>query len=293
MNSKKEAYVPDNSKEIHKRFDHLIPFKNIVVPVEHRSQKNNEHSLRCFKKRFQKNEDGTKNFDLPKKRCKSPVVEGYLFCRRHGGQNYPVAVNKFDEELKPATSSTAKMYRGIYDAEMGNLMEVFLNDPQILDLKPELAQLRTIVMNYIKIATQPPEASNSARFLAIVKNTIEDDILTKGEKYKKILDLAESMTTLGSGKFIDRVNRCMDNIGKVIDRIHKYETKDDFMLTIDGVKLMLRAIVDLLDTNVKDEDIKNKIKESLTKLSIETKGNLALYKKSTFAQPVIDAKVMD
>ncbi len=291
MKKVKEVAIPDNSKDINKMFGHLKPFKDIVVPVEHRSNINNLHSLRCFKKRYQKNEDGTKNFELPKIRCKKGVVEGYLFCNRHGGQNYPVTVNKLDNELRPLTSSTAKMYRGIYEAEMGNLMEVFLNDPQILDLKPELSQLRTILINYMKIASRPPEASSSAKFLSIVKNILNDETTTSGEKYKGIIDLSESMVTLGSGKFIDRVNRCVENIAKVIERIHKYETKDDFMLTIDGMKLMLRAIVDLLDKNVKDEETKNSIKEALTKLSIETKGDISLYKRAN--RSVVDAEIIE
>jgi len=286
MAKTKDVAIPSNKDEIKRRFEHLTPYKLVEIPKEHRYKKSSVHSLRCFKKIFQRDEDGNKDKSLPKRRCKKHVVEGYLYCITHGGKvNLPVKLN----EERP---TTAHIYKKVYDAEMGDLLESFLNDPKLLDLKPDLANLRVILNNYIKKLLEPPKYGTIHNFMQQTREILIEEEKTEEWKYNKIVELVESQNNIHSGKAIDRINRCVENIGKQIERIHKYETNDDFLLTPDGIKILLRAMVELLDSNIVDEELKKRIRDGLLKLSVETKGDITKYE-SHHQEKTIDAELVE
>lgn len=280
---KKDVAIPSKKEEVEKRFGYLKGYKFIEVPKEHRYKKDSVHSLRCFKKVWQRDEEGNVDKSLPKRRCKKHVVEGYLYCENHGGKkNLPVPI---DLEKK----TTAQIYKKVYDADMGDLLECFLNDPKLLDLKPDLANLRVILNNYIKKLLEPPKYGTVQHFMNQVREILIEEEKTEDWKYKKIVELVESQNSIHNGKAIDRINRCVENIGKQIERIHKYETNEDFLLTPDGIKILLRAMVELMDSNIADGDVKKKIRDGLLMLSVETKGDISRYQ----SKDIIDAETVD
>lgn len=281
----KSEQIPRNVDVLKKMFGHLIPFDVVEVPIEHRKNKKNPHSLRCFKMRFQKDLEGNRLKDLPRVRCKNHVEKGYLFCKWHGGvvkRNLPAVV-----EIEKR--SITQVYRQIYDAEMGDLLESFLNDPKILDLKPDLANLRLILNNYIKKLLEPPTAHGVRDFMHKVGTIIIDDDLSEEKKFDKIAKMVESVNTLTNGRCIDRINRCVEQIGKIVDRIHKAETNENFLMTPDGLKLFLRALTEVLDKNIGDDAIKKLIRQELLTVSVETKGDVTRY---NFRENPVDAEIV-
>lgn len=286
----RDSKILGDSKTIHETYEHLIPYKNIEVPEEHRSTTSNPHSLRCFKMKFQRNEKGDKLFSLPKVRCRKSVVEGYLYCKHHGGKTQLLRRNPSTGEVQ--MSQTAEIYRNVYDAEMGNLMEAFLNDPKMLDLKPELANLRLIMNNYIKKLLKPPTAHSMGDAMRRIRDELINEETNEETKFNKIMEICEGMTTITNGKAIDRISRCIDAVGRTMDRIYKYETNREFVLTPEGLKLLLRAMVDLLDKNISDDTLKEKIKEDLLGLSVKTNGDISKYSTVREKDKVIDAEVI-
>jgi len=266
--------IPSNTVEVKKLFGHLIPYNFIEIPKEHRWRPNRPHSLRCFKKVWQRDEEHNPIKTLPRVRCKRHVAEGYLYCTKHGG-NYKNLPAPMDDDKK--SSSVAMSYKKIYDAELSDLLETFLNDPNILDLKPDLANLRVVLNAYIKKIVEKPHRGTVLNFTTRVREVLMEEEKSEEWKYNKIIEIVEGMNSLTSGKCIDRIYRCVDHIGRLIERIHKVETNNSFMLTPDGVKVILRAIVDILNTNIEDKTLIGSIREQLLSLSIETQGELSRY----------------
>lgn len=267
----------DKNKIIYQKYGHLIPYKYVEIPVKHRFNKKNPHSLRCFKMKYQKDKDGNKLLELPKVRCKKHVVEGYLYCRYHGGKQYVESDHLPALAEKNEMSTTARAYKEIYSADLGDLLEKFMNDPNMLDLKPELANMRLILNNYIKKLVERPMASSRNDFMSQLRDIFAQDEVTDDWRFERIMELAESMSTITNGRCIDRINRCIESVGRTVERIHKYEQRGDFVLTPEGLKVMLRAISELLDKSIKDVTLKTEIKKNLLTLSIETKGDVSKY----------------
>lgn len=288
---KEKTVVPVKKEAVHKMFEHLIPYKYVEIPLEHRKYKNNPHSLQCFKMKIARDKNKKKLYDLPRVRCKNHVVEGYLYCRFHGGKvNMPVHTDKMEIEERKIPS-TAQIYRNVYDLEMGNLLEAFLNDPKLLDLKPELANLRLILNNYIKKLLENPSPRSIRNFMSQVRDIIMEEDKTDDWRYKKIIELTDSQNTLTNGRAIDRINRCVESIGRTIERIKKLENNEEFLLTPEGLKVFLRAMVDLFENKVKDINLKNEIRNGLLTLSVQTKGDVSKY--NSYDGKVVDAEVVE
>jgi hypothetical protein len=285
----KNSIIRGDSVTIHQMYEHLIPCKNVMIPEEHRYNLSNPHSLRCFKMKFQRGDDHKKLYDLPRVRCKQQALEGYLYCKHHGGKKNMLTVRK-DGGIQ--MSQTAEIYRNVYDSEMGNMLEAFLNDPKMLDLKPELANLRLIMNNYIKKLLQKPKAHGINDAMNRFREVMINEEYTEETKYNKIVEIVESMTTITNGRAIDRIARCIDAVGRTMDRIYKYETSREYVLTPEGLKILLRAIVDLLDGSIKDEDLKEKIKEELLGLSVKTSGDISKYQAVRDKEKIVDAEVI-
>jgi hypothetical protein len=290
-NKKKKTIIPLKRDDVYKRFEHLLLFKNIIVPKEHRKNIKNPHSLRCFRMKYQRDENGEKLKDLPRVRCKNAVQEGYLYCRFHGGRkNLPVKMKDVGGK-----GHYVKAYKEIYDIEMKDLLVKFLNDPGLLDMKPDLANLRVILNTYIKKIMENSHPTTHSNFLNQVREIMIAEERNDKWKYDEIIKLADSQKTITNGQVIDRIYRCVDSIGKTIERIRKYET-GNFMLTPEGLKLFIRSIVELMEKNIKDEEVIFKIRDGLLELSIKTQGNLGRYQEMTLdenGQSVEDAEIIE
>jgi hypothetical protein len=282
----KKKKIFNGAKVINEKYGHLIPYDLIEVPLEHRHNKDNIHSLRCFKKIYQRDKERNKLLDLPKVRCKKHVEKGYLFCKFHGGRKNDVITYDKDGEIK---NQKIQIYKNVYNLELGTLIETFINDPGILDLKPELGALRGIMINYIKQASKEPDVTSKREALNFIREILYDDEMKEDTKFNKISEMINNFLTITSPEFIDRVNKTVDVLGKTIERIRKYETKDDFLMSPEGLKLMLRALVDLLDDSIENVDVKKKIVEGLYNLSTQTKGDISSYKRTKY----VDAEVID
>ena len=280
----KKETIPTKAKKVYEKFGHLVPYNHIVVPRQHRADKKNQHSLRCFRMRWQRDDDGNPIYEKPRVRCKKNVEKGYLFCKYHGGRKNPVAVRK-DGSI--SRSVTAQVYRDVYDAEMGDLLMAFLNDPNILDLKPELANLRTVMNTYIAKLLEEPPVSSKREFCHKLTQMVLDDDIGDDQLFDQTMRMADGFKNITSGRAIDRINRCVENIGKTIERIKKVETRDDFVLTPEGLKMIMRAIVNLL-SDISNEKERDRIKEQLLQMSLETKGDLSNYS----PQKPIDAEIV-
>lgn len=281
--SKKAELIPANCEAVKKQFSHLIPYDVIEVPVEHRSSASNPHSLRCFKKIYQRDLEGNKLKDLPRVRCKRKCVLGYLYCKFHGGRsNLPAVINN-DKK------STAQIYRQLYDAEMGDLLECFLNDPKLLDLKPDLANLRLILNNYIKKLMEKPSIHGIRDFNIKAMNILASDEMNEEQKFNAMVKMVESINSITNGRCIDRINRCVEQLGKLVERIHKFETNENFLMTPEGMKLFLRAMIEVLDKNISDDAIKKLIRQELLTISVETHGDVT---KFNFREKPVDAEVI-
>ena len=264
--------LPNNSKSVYEQYQHLIPYPNIEIPLEHRSKKDNIHSLRCFKMIYQRDSDKQKLKDEPKVRCKRHVEEGYLYCKLHGGKKTDLV-----KTVKGTVyNDRALIYKNVYDSGVCDLLEAFLNDPKITDVKPELASLKAVMYNYIKKVSEPPKASNIRQVMNRVTDIALDTEKSLNKKFTETKILMDSLESISDGRVVDRISRCIESISRVMERIRKYETSDEFMLTPDGLKIMLRSIVELIDSTLgDDENIKEKIRDGLLKLSVKTKGDLS------------------
>lgn len=258
-------------KFLYKKYGDLINKDPVEIPTEHRCKLNG--GLRCFR-RYEK----IKENDVKKFRCGNPASSGSLFCKRHGGGNTKaVTTGTF--------STTAIMYAGVHKNELKDILLSFLNDPCILDLKPELANARTLLRTYIeKLSNAKPKNPN--RFVMIIKNILDDKDTTSMDKYMAIKILVEEQASLMDGRAIDRINRTIETIGRTVDRINKSVNKNDFVLTPDGLKIILRAIVEIIKSFVIDKDIQTRIREELLKISTLTKGDLS----SLNTKPLLEEK---
>ena len=272
-----------NKKTLYERYGHLVNFLNVIVPVQHRLNKENQHSLRCFRMRFKTDDEGNKLYDEAKVRCKKPAIVGSLYCRCH---NKRADVIKGTDGV-PASlgDENRKLYINAYDVELGSLMTAYLNDPKILDLKPELASLRVILNNYISKLCEPASGDKQS-FLREIEETINNDDLSETEKYWEIVNKSLNEQTLSNGSAIDRINRCVTTISGVMEKLHKWENAGDYNLTPEGLKVFVRGLVDAINTVIKDDNIKNELREAIMSVGTVTKDKIP-----SFGE-VIDAEIV-
>lgn len=278
--------IPVKAVDCNAKFGHLKPFDVIEVPFDHRKLRGNPHSLRCFRMKFQRDpETGEKRKDLPRVRCRNGVEKGYLYCKFHGGLKSGIS-----KALVPAEPSqmtrTASVYRGLFCAELGNLFEAYLNDPAITDLKPELSIMRTTMAAYLKKLLTPPSVSCKSEFLNEVMGVLTNEKLNTYSRYDAIMTLAGEMETLTNGKSVDRISRCVTSIGQVIEKIRKIENDDKYQMTPEGLKVMLRSLVDIISANVKDEAEIKAIHAELLRMDVTVKKSFDQF----HAGEVIDAE---
>ena len=255
------------NKKIHDKYGHLINYKDIDVPEEHRFNKTAVHSLRCFKKIYQRDSEGNKNKDLPKRRCKKHVIPGYLYCACHGGKKSEIVHSK---EGLPSTRTALKEYRKIYDDKLGSTLEIFMNDPDMIDVKPELAQLRTIMKNYIETFAKGVKKESKRSCMGVIEGIIYDEETNRVEKYDTIEEIILNQQTLHNGAVVDRIIRLTKAISDVILQITKIEQSKNFALSPAGLKRFLRILADIHKKVITNEDELESIRKMMMEASIET-----------------------
>ena len=264
-------------RSMYEKYGHYIGVPTKELPQKHQCASG---GLRCFKRIHPRDENGNLLKSEPKSRCGRACSKGSLYCKSHGGGNIRALVHG------ARTTATLDIYKGVHKSSLQDLMTAFINDPKILDMKSELAVVRTVMTNYMQKVKEGEEfPSNPKRKIQMMEEIHLDENLTSVEKFMAIKQITDSVRSLDDGQVIDRINRCVETIGKVIDRIHKIETKDDFKLTPEGLKIILRGIIDVMRSKIQDEALLSQIREGLVEVSVKTHGDLTKY------QEVIEAEI--
>jgi len=274
----KEDKMRDQSKEkkrreaLYEKFGHLINIEDKdKIPPEHKAKFNG--GLRCFGRvPIRDKKTGMKikvDGKIRKRRCKNVAIKGSLFCRKCGGGNTAALVHGRD--------ATLNIYRGAYPNKFGDILDAFMSDPSITDLRPELAHVRAIMRQYVaKLINAKPKSSK--KFIRSVQYILDSPSTTNEEKFLAVKELVEEQTSITDGRSIDRINRTIDTVGKTIERIHKIQSKDNFTLTPDGLKVLLRAVIEVIQECVPDKDVQAKIREKFMGFSTMTAGDISKLK---------------
>lgn len=244
------------------KYGHLIGCKTEDIPEKHRATNG---GLKCFKKVFQRDDHKNVNKSLPKKRCGNVCATGSLFCKRHGGGNTHGLVHGNRSEI---------IFKNSFSNSMSDIFSAFLNDPNILDHKHELATLRTLMVSYIDKFKDNQPRNNPRKIMRLVKKIVNSEFLSEYEQYVQIKELIENEMSILDGTVIDRITRLVENIGKGVERIDKIERKSDFMLTPEGFKIILSQFSTILNESVKDDKILRTIYEGLMQVHTSTVGSV-------------------
>jgi hypothetical protein len=255
------------SEFLYEKYGYLLNTPSSCLDPEHKA--NLGGGLKCFHLTYKRDKDGNKIKNV-RKRCGNPAVKGSFFCKKHGGgNNYNIIHGR---NINPMISA----YKNVFNNQLGDLLDIFVNEEDILDAKPELMALRIVLNNHIKkLVNNKP--SNPKRLLDKIVGIIEDEGLSNYERFSLVKDITDSVSTITDGDSIDRISRTVETISRVIERLHKIQSKDEFILTKEGLKIFLRAIVDIMNDVVEDRDVKNKFKEALLSVSVQTGGDLSKY----------------
>ena len=265
-------------KLLYKKYGKYINRKPIDIPDKHKCTMTG--ALRCFKKIEKRDKEGNK-IKGSVKRCGAIAKKGSLFCELHGGGN-STAMTTGEYSL------TAKMYRGAFSHKFDDVLIAFLTDPAITDLKPELASLRTILRQYIKRLAEA-EPKSPKIFIKVAQNIVNSEDDNDLDKYHALKVLIEEQESLTDGHCIDRISRVVESIGKMVDRIYKISNKEEFILTPDGLKIFLRAIIDIITQTIENNELQKEIKSKLLNISVLTGGDIANYdEKKFFKEGIID-----
>lgn len=261
------------AKYLFEAYGYLLDLPNNCIPEEHKAK--GIKTIKCFGRSFVRNpktKEKQKNSKgkFKRKRCSSPCVKGTFYCHKHGGGNTHALVN--NKSRNPILS----LYRKQGDPEFGDLIEAYLQDETVLDVKPELASLRAALNKYTERLVNAKPV-NPKVFVKGAKNIMEEDYLSDYEKYVALKALADSVETLTSGDSLDRLTRIVDTISRVIHRVQTAANNEQYILTPDGLKVFLRCIIDIIKEHVEDVGTVNKIKEGFLEISTITKGKLGNY----------------
>jgi len=253
-------------KKLYEEYGYLIAVDKKDIPLEHRTKFG---SLRCFKKIFQRDSHGNKLLEEPKQRCKYKACKGSLFCKKHGG------ANNYSVTSGVAMSKELALYKKSFGTKLGAMLTKFVDDPEIMSHKKELATLRVIMLKYISSFSENKPVANAKKLIKIIAGICDYD-MTDGEKFKLIYDVCMNEKTIIDGEVVDRIGRLVDGIGKSIERIDKVERKSEFMLTPEGLKIFLRSITDLLKKRITDDNLLRDIRNDLMMLNVRTRGEISV-----------------
>jgi len=232
--------------------------------------------LRCFRNVYMRDDFGNKIPDSPKIRCGSPAIKGSFYCKKHGGGNTNALVHG-----KRALSSS--LYRGAFQSNLGTLFDQFLNDPMVNDLRPELATLRTVLIKFIHSLNNTEKIDSPKKKLKIMRTIIQDQTLNPEEKFIQMKEFCNRQSLLTDTESVDKIGYLCDTIAKITERMARIQNKEQFTLTPDGLKLLLRCIVELITKYVPANQIEE-IKRELVQLSVRTHGDLKNIKSAEIVQ---------
>lgn len=249
----------EKRKRLYKKYGHLIGCSTEDIPAKHRATRG---GLRCFKRIYPRDEHGNKIRGEERVRCGKVCSKGSLYCKTHGGANSKALVKGGRSELDP--------YRGAYTKDLGKILEVFINDPDILSHKRELGTLRLLLTEYIKRYSSNKPLKNPRKLISLMQEVLEQDHLSHAEKFNLVKEIVDQETSLTDGNVVDRISRLVENIGKSIERIDRVERKADFFLTPEGFKIVLRTVIELVNVHVKDTQIQEAIRKGLLEAGTKT-----------------------
>lgn len=236
--------------------------------------------LKCF--RMVADRDANGNKKETQHRCGNGCVKGSFFCKKHGGGNNYNLVHGKNQSI------SSNLYRGAFKADVGDIFEAFLNDPGLLDLKPELSALKVCLNQYIKkLSSENKTVRNSKRGIRIIRNVIKSKEMNADEKWRYIKDFCARQSTLTDGESLDRILSIIDTTSRVVERIEKIQNRDEFLMTADGLKILFRCIIDVIRDNA-DPDTLKRVKNNLLQISTRTQGDLSKY--TEMKQIEVDAK---
>jgi len=252
-------------KALYRKYGHLMIGNKEDIPPKHRTKLG---SLRCFRKIPKRDEHGNKLWNEPKRRCGSACTKHSLYCQRHGGANANNLVSG------KRTTSVLDQYKGVVTAGLGEWIEKFASDKGITDLSREIAVIRTLMLNYINAITlgTSDDRSNVEKleFIQMIMGAAD---MSTGQKLTAIKEVVETTRRLDDGQVIDRIMRCVDSIGKTVERMNKIQQQDEFVLTPDGFRLLMRGLISVLKRHL-DEDQRTLIQASLQDINVRTGGDL-------------------
>lgn len=225
--------------------------------------------LKCFRMVYDRDKDGVKLKTMH--RCGNPAAKGSFFCKKkHGGGNQ-------NNLIHGKNSMTSSAYRGAFKTELGDLFDTFLNDPAISDLRPEIAAIRTAYRTYMnELSASSKRVKNPLAALKVIKNITKDKLLTPEERFAHIKEFCSRQATLTDGEALERIVAIGESISKIVERMNKIQNKEEFMLTIDGLKIIFRCVIDVLKEHVTPETLKL-VKDNLITISARTQGDLSKY----------------
>jgi len=251
-------------KKLYLKHGHLIGCATEDIPEQHRAAKG---GLRCFRNTYPRDPDGNKIKTAPKHRCGNVCSKGSLYCRHHGGANSRALVN--------GQSTALDKYKGAFDGKLSSILETFMSDPDILSYNRELATLRLLLVQYIDKFSRNKPIRNSKKLVRLIQGVLKADHLAgSAEKFFTIKEIVDNESELTDGNVIDRLSRIIENIGKAIERIERMERKSDFYMTPEGLRILLRGIIEVINTCVADDEIKKKIRQSLLNIQTKTSGSV-------------------
>ena len=133
--------------------------------------------------------------------------------------------------------------------------------------------MRMMLAEYLEELTTEKTKIGPKRLLKTIKQTMRIETMTSSEKFAAVRDICSSQSFLTDGDSMDRLSRIIGEIGKTVERMNRIQTQDNFILTPDGLKVLLRSIVDVIKGTVKNEEEIKEIREKMLELSVRTKGN--------------------
>jgi hypothetical protein len=222
--------------------------------------------LRCYRNVYMRDDFGNKIPDSPKMRCGNPAIKGSFYCKKHGGGNSNALVHG-------KRALTSSLYRGAFQANLGTLFDQFINDPMVNDLRPELATLRTVLIKFIHSLNNTEKIDSPKKKLRILKNIVNDLALNPEEKFIQVKEFCNRQSLLTDTESVDKIGYLCDTIAKITERMARIQNREQFTLTPDGLKLLLRCIVELITKYVPENQIEE-IKRELVQLSVRTQGDL-------------------
>jgi len=264
----KDAKRMQKFKKLMQKYGYLLNLEPKDLPKKHKAKLGG--GLRCFQRVYPRDDNGNKMREFARVRCGNPTARGSFYCRNHGGGNSYALVHGKSTMNK----HTGGAYGRGMPVEFSDLLEEFMNDPNITDLRPELSALRMALARYLEELTSDTTKEQPVNLIRQIKRILKDETSSNLERFIMVRDLCASQSFITDGESLDRLNKTVETISKIAERMHRIQSKDNYILTPDGLKIFLRAIVDILQEKIIDPKILKEIRDKLMEIHTRTEGDL-------------------